>query len=255
MATSRDNFAEQFQAFVGSLSDEQLKSLQDIMGAESERRLERSRQQAAEQPAVKAAPEPEKGGNYSVYVDGSYDPKSGSYAYGMVVLKPGAEPEFFKKAFPKDEFASQRNVAGEVMGASAALRLAQDRHADSVLITHDYSGLGSKNESNPGGGWADGSWRAKNPYTKAYQALVAETKDRGINVDFHRVDGHTGVKWNEKCDELAKDALGLEPSKDPKVRAAGAYVSSDERFKTVEQAMAHAYGVSEPGQKSPRYDF
>ena len=54
--------------------------------------------------------------------------------------------------------------------------------------------------------WATKSWKANLKGTKAYQDFFEEQKDK-INVEFIHVRAHSGIKYNERADELAKEAL------------------------------------------------
>ena len=54
------------------------------------------------------------------YVDGSYDQSTKRFSYGMVILENGEE-KTFNKSFSDPSLAGMRNVAGEIMGARAAM--------------------------------------------------------------------------------------------------------------------------------------
>lgn len=177
------------------------------------------------------AQQPVQSGPTHIWVDGSYDKKSKGYSYGMVVEHQGGDDELFARKFPEDAASSMNNVAGELAGATAALHYAKDHGLKEVVIHHDYTGIGE---------WADGRWKAKNPHTQAYKSLVESMRQTGLNVTFSHVSGHTGVAQNEKCDELAKHALGIELSTDPAVQAATGYQSASDKSQTIQSAIAKA---------------
>lgn len=166
-----------------------------------------------------------------IWVDGSFDKKSKAYSYGMVIESPDGDDKFYARRFPEDGASGMNNVAGELAGARAALDYACDHKIGSIVIHHDYTGIGE---------WADGHWRAKNPYTQAYQSLVSGLRSQGMKIEFRHVSGHTGVAQNEKCDELAKHVLGIELSRDYKVQAAEPYQSRAEKSATIQSAIAKA---------------
>ena len=58
--------------------------------------------------------------NLVAYVDGSYDQSTQCFSYGMVILENGEE-KTFNKSFSDSSLRSMRNVAGEIMGARAAI--------------------------------------------------------------------------------------------------------------------------------------
>ncbi|MCK5521147.1 MAG: ribonuclease H, partial [Candidatus Marinimicrobia bacterium] len=52
--------------------------------------------------------------------------------------------------------------------------------------------------------WAEKNWRAKNEYTQAYRDFMEKFKD--IKIHWEKVAAHSGNRWNERADELAKAA-------------------------------------------------
>lgn len=133
-----------------------------------------------------------------IYVDGSYDVHSKSYAYGMTVEDKNGM-HYFKKAFPADDKSSMRNVAGEIAGAQAGMQYALDNGYKNIHMLYDYVGIES---------WCTGSWKAKNPATQAYKQFYDKAAE-DLHIDFEHVKGHSGVENNEICDALAKSALNL----------------------------------------------
>ena len=49
-------------------------------------------------------------------------------------------------------------------------------------------------------------WQANRPGTKALRTYYDSIRDR-LTVHFHKVKSHTGVRYNELADRLAKEAL------------------------------------------------
>ena len=68
-----------------------------------------------------------------------------------------------------------------------------------ITIYYDYEGIEK---------WADGVWKANKPGTQRYKAFIAEKRNQ-ITITFKKVAAHTGVKYNEMADMLAKKALGI----------------------------------------------
>lgn len=133
------------------------------------------------------------------FVDGSFDQGSWTYSYGMVALNPEGEAVWEDgEAFRHGRFASMWNVAGELEGAIAALRFAKSHGASRVLICHDYEGIGR---------WANGEWKANKAGTKDYVQFVKEMRESGLDIQFRKVKAHSGVRWNERADLLAKEAI------------------------------------------------
>lgn len=133
----------------------------------------------------------------SVYVDGSYMPFwPDRYSYGIVYLESG-RVYTESKAFIDPENAQMRNVAGEVAGARRAMEYCMERGISEVHLFYDYKGIEC---------WCVGEWKANKEGTKALKAYYDEVKGR-LHVAFHKVKSHSGVKYNEMADRLAKKAL------------------------------------------------
>ena len=134
-----------------------------------------------------------------VYVDGSYDHSQLRYAYGCVIVLPDEEVTL-SGSDDDEEYVSMRNVAGEILGSKQAVMWAIEHGYQKVTIYYDYEGIEK---------WANGLWKANKIGTQRYQAFISE-KRQEIEICFEKVAAHTGVKYNEMADRLAKSALGIE---------------------------------------------
>ena len=154
----------------------------------------------AERFMAAAAPKSDKSidERVKIYVDGSFDVGTGRFSYGMAVLDGDMEITD-NKAFVDPELAAMRNVAGEIKGSMAAMQYCLDKGIDDVVIYYDYEGIAK---------WCTGEWKTNKEGTKAYAAFYNSIKDR-LNVEFRHVKGHSGDKYNDLVDHLAKQALGL----------------------------------------------
>lgn len=132
------------------------------------------------------------------YVDGSYHADSKRFSYGMVILEEGKELTFCE-AYEDPELAAMRNVAGEIKGAEAAMAYALEHKRSKLVIYHDYEGIAR---------WCLGDWKTNKEATKAYKAYYDQVK-KSVTIQFQKVAGHSGDKYNDYADALAKQALGL----------------------------------------------
>ncbi|MFI3226455.1 MAG: ribonuclease H family protein [Clostridia bacterium] len=132
------------------------------------------------------------------YVDGSYDVKTHQYSYGVIILRDGEEFEFCEK-FADKELADMRNVAGEIKGSQFAMQYCLDNSIKSVKIHYDYEGVAR---------WCLGEWKTNKDGTKAYKSFYDSIKS-DLKVHFIKVKSHSGDKYNDVADFLAKKALGL----------------------------------------------
>ena len=132
-----------------------------------------------------------------IYVDGSFMIGKGNYSFGLVAVENG---EVIHKDNGKgfdDEAIALRNVSGEVLGAQKAVEFALDKGYKEVTIAYDYQGVES---------WAIGAWKRNNRITQNYNKFMQE-KMKLINIKFKKIKGHSGDKYNDMADMLAKEAL------------------------------------------------
>ena len=92
-----------------------------------------------------------------------------------------------------------RNVAGEIYGSMAAIQAAADAGIASITIFYDYMGIEM---------WANGQWKTNKEGTRAYKAFIEAIRPR-IEIRFQKVAAHTGVRFNELVDQLAKASVGI----------------------------------------------
>lgn len=130
------------------------------------------------------------------YVDGSYNVATGEYSCGVVFLWGEEELHFAEKG-ENQELASMRNVAGEIMGSELAMKKALEFGMRALCIYHDYQGIAS---------WCLGDWKTNKEGTRAYKEYFDSICDK-IDIRFVKVKGHSGDKYNDLADELAKSVI------------------------------------------------
>lgn len=135
-------------------------------------------------------------GGATAYVDGSYNAATGEYSCGVVFLYEGEEIQIAQKG-ESEELASMRNVAGEILGAELAMRKAVEMGIPSLNIYHDYQGIAS---------WCLGEWKTNKEGTRAYKEYF-DSVSQDLKVRFVKVKGHSGDKYNDLADELAKSVI------------------------------------------------
>ncbi|GMA98582.1 ribonuclease H family protein [Pelosinus sp. IPA-1] len=133
------------------------------------------------------------------YVDGSYNIATKEYSAGVVILWKGEEITFSQKG-NDPELAPMRNVAGETMGAKIAMTYALEQGVPTIVIYHDYEGIEK---------WCTKAWEAKQEGTKKYKQFY-EQAAKQLEIHFVKVKAHSGDKYNEQADQLAKAALQLQ---------------------------------------------
>lgn len=133
------------------------------------------------------------------YVDGSYNIKTKIFGCGVVIFYDG-EDTTFSKSFSDPEMASMRNVAGEIEGAKLAMQYCLDNNIEEIDIYYDYEGIEK---------WCSGAWKTNKSGTVAYKQFYNKVI-KNVKVNFIKVKGHSGDKYNDMADRLAKDAVGIE---------------------------------------------
>lgn len=158
------------------------------------------------------------------YVDGSYDILTNSFSYGMVLFIDGQEVHFSEK-FSESDLSEMNNVAGEIKGAEAAIQYCLDHDIPGVTIYHDYEGIAR---------WCTGEWKAKKQ--EQWRMQILQKASSKVCIKFVKVKGHSGDKYNDLADRLAKNALGIEIAEDTSMitedkhlaKNKGVYVNRDE---------------------------
>ena len=74
-----------------------------------------------------------------------------------------------------------------------------DQNIPKLKIYHDYEGISR---------WCLGEWQAAKKGTISYVSFYNKIKNK-LKVKFVKVKGHSGDKYNELADKLAKKALGI----------------------------------------------
>lgn len=132
-----------------------------------------------------------------IYVDGSFMVHKENYSYGFLVVKNN-EVLFKDNGVGYDkEAVALRNVSGEVEGAMKATEYAIKNGYKEIILCYDYQGIES---------WALGTWKRNNRITQNYHEFMQE-KFKVINIKFKKIKGHSGNKFNDMADILAKKAL------------------------------------------------
>lgn len=131
------------------------------------------------------------------YVDGSFDKRSKKYSYGVVLIKNGRVIDELANSGDDPTYAESFQIAGECFGALNAIKWAIEHNYRSIIIHYDYLGIEM---------WALGKWRANKKVSKDYVTYF-QTYSREINVSFVKVKAHSGIDFNERADQLAKNAL------------------------------------------------
>ncbi|MFA6693762.1 MAG: RNase H family protein [Bacillota bacterium] len=131
------------------------------------------------------------------YVDGSF--VGGTAAYGAVILENDHVLAELSGILPKEE-ASSHQIGGELRGALEAVKWAKTRGYKELTICYDYEGVKK---------FATGQWKRESQLAIDYHI---EVNKYDLKINWQKIAAHTGVKWNERADELAKLAAKESPT-------------------------------------------
>ncbi len=146
-------------------------------------------------PVAQASASPDKGSGYQAYVDGSF--QNGAIGYGVVIVRGNEAVAELSGAVQEPEWQGMNQVGGELKATLAAVEWCQQQGIEEIGIYYDYKGIEA---------WATGAYQANKPGTQLYASRIRATS---VTIHWHKVAAHTGVRWNERADQLAKTGAGL----------------------------------------------
>lgn len=133
------------------------------------------------------------------YVDGSYEHAIREYGSGVVILKNNNVEKTYSTKGKEESLVGMRNVAGEIEAAKIAMNYCLDNKIENLTLYFDYEGIEK---------WCTGVWKTNKEGTIEYKKFYDSIKSK-LNVEFVKVKAHSGNKYNEEADKLAKAAIGI----------------------------------------------
>lgn len=135
-----------------------------------------------------------------IYVDGSYSISAEKYAYAFVVVKNGIVKYVESGASKDTSKKSLRQIAGELEAAVRAVEYGIKSGEKVVAIFHDYEGIAHH---------VTGYWERKSESSIEYYNRMKKLMDKGIDIVFVKVTGHSGNLFNDIADEMAKWEINI----------------------------------------------
>lgn len=129
-------------------------------------------------------------GQIHIYVDGSF--LDGSVGFGAVAVQGENILWESSGSVPGEEAGSTRQVAGELKAVMESFEWCKAQGILETSVYYDYEGIEK---------WATGAWKANKTVTQQYKQYIEQLD---IQVTWVKVDAHTGDRWNEYADNLAK---------------------------------------------------
>jgi ribonuclease HI len=135
-------------------------------------------------------------GRTQVYTDGGARPNPGPGGWGVVLLRPGAEPAELSGGEP--------HTTNNRMELTAAIRALEALAAGEAADLHTDSQYLRQGITQWLPGWVARGWKRKGGKVEnedLWRRLASLDLDH--DVEWHWVRGHTGHRWNERADQLA----------------------------------------------------
>ncbi|MCR5544856.1 MAG: ribonuclease H family protein [Lachnospiraceae bacterium] len=133
------------------------------------------------------------------FVDGSFNPVTKVYGCGGFLYDLNGNRHLIQAHDNDPEMASMRNVAGEILGSTLAIKKALELGLTNLTIYYDYEGIKH---------WAEKTWKRNKEGTASYSDFVSSISNK-ISLHFVHVKAHTGIPGNEEADTLAKESVGI----------------------------------------------
>lgn len=150
--------------------------------------------------------------NLDVYVDGSYYKKTPNVTYGGVVVVQDKSTPYEKihvvrhVKTEQKEFVSANNAGGELIAAlvgiiDACQIVSTETGNHQINIYYDYKGVKEF--------LSGGEYQARKKGPQLYVGSIAAICKANPNVElkFHKVLAHSGNKFNEVADKIAKGVV------------------------------------------------
>ncbi|TDX51664.1 RNase H family protein [Orenia marismortui] len=128
--------------------------------------------------------------DYQIYVDGSYI--EGKIGYGVVILDDNKLVEEISGEVTDPLAQHSRQVGGELVATQEGVKWCHKNRVEEVDIFYDMENIKK---------WATGEYKTNKALTQNFKEFINKSK---VKINWHKVKAHTGVKWNERADKLAK---------------------------------------------------
>lgn len=130
---------------------------------------------------------------YEADVDGSF--MNGITGWAYILRKDGKVKHRDSGTISIPGQKNSHQVAGEIKAVMECAKYCRENGILNLTLYYDMKGLEH---------WAKGRWKTNTFITKSYREYMQNQK---ISIDWIKVQSHTGAKWNEETDKLAKKAV------------------------------------------------
>lgn len=135
----------------------------------------------------------------AIFVDGSYNGVNGGWGY--VATNDRNEEIFHGYGEVKSEYLGLRNVAGELIATTNAIKRAINLGYSKISICYDYIGIYK---------YFSSEWMAKDKFIMDY-VIMSKSLSTKIDIKFIKIPSHTGIFGNDRADFYAKKGAKMVP--------------------------------------------
>jgi ribonuclease HI len=132
---------------------------------------------------------------YEADVDGSF--MNGTTGWAYILRKDGKMKYKDSGTISIPGQKNSHQVAGEIKAVMECVKYCRENGIHNLTLYYDMKGLEQ---------WAKGRWKTNTFITKSYREYMQNQK---MSIDWIKVSSHTGIKWNEEADKLAKKAAKI----------------------------------------------
>lgn len=135
-----------------------------------------------------------------IYTDGCFNKQIQLIGSASIVYDDEKHPTILLENQSDPVLCQFSQISGEIKAVENAISWAVRHNYQQVDIYFDYNGLEN---------WANGSWQAYNDCAKDYIKHIKAFR-QDIDVNFHKVKGHSNNPYNNLADHMAKMAAHVE---------------------------------------------
>lgn len=140
----------------------------------------------------------QKNNQCNLYIDGSFRKEDNSFSYGFLILKNKDKIIEGSRRIYSHPWGKYRNVAGELSGAREGIRAAIEHGFNSINVYYDFDGIETYVETTNG--------FSKDNYLADYYTTEIDKFKEMASINFIKIKSHSGDKFNDYVDKLAKNA-------------------------------------------------
>lgn len=138
--------------------------------------------------------------NVVAYIDGSYDEATLKYSYAAVIVKGNGEELLLCGIGQESQASPVGSIISELAASASVMDWAKSNKIKAATIVYDCAAIVDAIKK-------DIRWPrpAERKYRKIYHSVSEKAE-----IEFRKIQGHSGNRYHDIADALARQTLGLE---------------------------------------------